>query len=46
MEGSSKLHRLAFGIGQGDFASTEWIGDEVDVRFELKLRPAADAATP
>lgn len=40
MKGTSSLRRLAFGLGQGDWASTEWIGDEVEVRFELKLRPA------
>ncbi|MEX0734004.1 MAG: YceI family protein [Steroidobacteraceae bacterium] len=39
MKGTSSLRRLDFGLGQGDFASTEWVGDEVDVQFELKLRP-------
>jgi polyisoprenoid-binding protein YceI len=43
MKGSASLHRLAFGLGQGDWASTEWVGNEVEVRFELKLRPAAPA---
>lgn len=40
MKGGASLSRLAFGLGQGDWASTEWIGDAVDVRFELKLLPA------
>jgi polyisoprenoid-binding protein YceI len=39
MKGSANLKRLPFGLGQGDWASTEWIGDEVDVRFELTLTP-------
>ncbi len=39
MKGSASLKRLAFGLGQGDWASTEWIGDDVEVRFELKLAP-------
>ncbi len=39
MEGSASLRRLAFGLGQGEWASTEWVGDEVDIRFELRLRP-------
>lgn len=39
MKGGASLKRLAFGLGQGDWASTEWVGDEVDVRFELKLQP-------
>lgn len=40
MKGGATLSRLAFGLGQGDWASTEWVGDPVDVRFELKLQPA------
>jgi len=40
MKGNATLSRLAFGLGQGDWASTEWVGDPVDVRFELELRPA------
>jgi polyisoprenoid-binding protein YceI len=39
MKGTASLERLAFGLGQGDWASTEWVGDDVDVRFELKLAP-------
>ncbi len=39
MKGSAALKRLAFGLGQGDWASTEWIGDDVEVHFELKLAP-------
>jgi polyisoprenoid-binding protein YceI len=41
MKGTANLKRLDFGLGQGDWASTEWVGDEVEVRFELKLRPVA-----
>lgn len=40
MKGSATLQRLAFGLGQGEWASTEWVGDEVEVRFELRLQPA------
>jgi polyisoprenoid-binding protein YceI len=40
MRGTASLKRLPFGLGQGDWASTEWVGDEVDVRFDLKLAPA------
>ena len=39
MKGSATLKRLAFGLGQGDWASTEWVGDEVEIRFDLKLTP-------
>lgn len=41
MKGDTRLRRLPFGIGQGEWQSTEWIGDEVTVRFDLKLKPAA-----
>jgi polyisoprenoid-binding protein YceI len=39
MKGSASLKRLDFGLGQGEWASTEWVGDAVEVRFELKLTP-------
>ena len=45
MKGTADLRRLAFGVGQGEWSSTEWVGDEVGVLFDLKLLPAA-AATP
>lgn len=41
MKGTASLKRLPFGLGQGDWASTEWVGDDVDVRFDLKLAPAS-----
>ena len=41
MKGDAKIRRLPFGVGQGEWQSTEWIGDEVVVRFDLKLKPAA-----
>ena len=37
MTGSASLKRLDFGIGQGEWQSTEWVGDEVVVRFDLTL---------
>jgi len=41
MKGDAAIRRLPFGVGQGEWQSTEWIGDEVTVRFDLKLKPAA-----
>jgi polyisoprenoid-binding protein YceI len=41
MKGSATLRRLEFGVGQGDWASTTWIGDVVDVAFQLQLQKAA-----
>jgi polyisoprenoid-binding protein YceI len=41
LEGSAKLKRLDFGVGQGDWKSTEWVGDAVRISFSLvlKLKP-------
>lgn len=41
MTGTATLRRLEFGVGQGEWATTEWIGDEVEVRFDLELYPSA-----
>jgi len=37
--GSAKLKRLDFGVGQGDWKSTEWVGDAVKINFSLVLKP-------
>jgi polyisoprenoid-binding protein YceI len=39
LEGSARLKRLDFGVGQGDWKSTEWIADAVKVSFSLALKP-------
>ena len=36
--GNARLKRLDFGAGQGDWKSTEWVGDLVKVSFSLALR--------
>lgn len=40
MIGASNLRRLEFGVGQGDWRSTEWLDDGVRVEFDLALRAA------
>ncbi|MEY2920045.1 MAG: hypothetical protein RL261_1350 [Pseudomonadota bacterium] len=40
MIGSSNVRRLEFGVGQGDWRSTEWLDDAVRVEFDLALRDA------
>jgi len=40
MTGSSNIRRLQFGVGQGDWRSTEWLDDAVRVEFDLALRAA------
>jgi polyisoprenoid-binding protein YceI len=39
LEGSAKLKRLDFGVGQGEWKSTEMIGDGVKINFSLLLKP-------
>ena len=39
LSGSAKLNRLDFGVGQGDWKSTETIGDAVKINFTLVLTP-------
>jgi polyisoprenoid-binding protein YceI len=39
LSGSAKLNRLDFGVGQGDWKSTEWVGDAVKISFSLVLKP-------
>jgi polyisoprenoid-binding protein YceI len=39
LDGTAKLKRLDFGIGQGDWKSTEWVADLVKVNFSLVLKP-------
>jgi polyisoprenoid-binding protein YceI len=37
MTGKTLIKRLDFGVGQGDWKSTEWVGNEVAVTFNLRL---------
>jgi polyisoprenoid-binding protein YceI len=39
LDGTASLKRLDFGVGQGDWKSTEWIADAVKVSFSLVLKP-------
>ena len=38
LSGRASVRRLDFGIGQGEWQDTKWLGDEVRIRFELTLR--------
>jgi polyisoprenoid-binding protein YceI len=40
MTGSAVVQRLLFGVGQGDWRSTEWLADAVRVQFDLRLLAA------
>jgi polyisoprenoid-binding protein YceI len=37
MTGQVVIKRLEFGVGQGEWKSTEWVGDEVAIAFTLRL---------
>ncbi len=37
--GRTSVKRLDFGVGQGDWKSTEWVGNEVSVSYSLRLIP-------
>ena len=46
MKGGVTLRRLEYGVGQGDWADTTWLGDPVDVAFDLSLQQDTAAASP
>jgi polyisoprenoid-binding protein YceI len=37
LDGTANLKRLDFAVGQGDWKNTEWVADEVRVKFSLRL---------
>jgi len=37
--GTAAVKRLDFGVGQGDWKSTEWVADAVKISFSLLLKP-------
>jgi cytochrome b561/polyisoprenoid-binding protein YceI len=39
LKGTAAFKRLDFGVGQGEWKSTEWVSDEVQVNFDLHLVP-------
>lgn len=39
LTGAATLQRLDFGVGQGDWKSTEWVGNDVKIAFTLVLVP-------
>jgi polyisoprenoid-binding protein YceI len=38
LRGGTAIRRLDFGVGQGEWRDTAWIGDEVKIRFSLLLQ--------
>ena len=39
LNGKATLRRLDFGVGQGEWKDTEWVGNDVRVEFALRLLP-------
>jgi len=37
LTGGTTIKRLDFGVGQGEWTDTTWVGNDVDIRFELTL---------
>lgn len=44
LSGSTTIKRLAFGVGQGDWRSTEWVSDDVKVTYSVRLLGAPPPA--
>jgi polyisoprenoid-binding protein YceI len=38
LKGTAKIKRLMFGVGQGEWKETTWVGDDVKVQFSLRLQ--------
>jgi polyisoprenoid-binding protein YceI len=36
--GGTTVHRLDYGVGQGEWSDTKWVGNEVRIRFDVTLR--------
>jgi polyisoprenoid-binding protein YceI len=45
MTGATTLRRLDFGVGKGEWESTEWVGNDVKVMFDLRPAPASSSST-
>jgi polyisoprenoid-binding protein YceI len=43
LNGQSTIPRLDFGIGQGQWKSTEWVGNDVTVHYSLQLQTSERA---
>jgi polyisoprenoid-binding protein YceI len=41
LAGETTIKRLDYGVGQGDWKSTEWVGDEVKLQYKVALTKAA-----
>ena len=42
LSGETALKRLDYGVGQGEWKSTEWVGDDVKLQYKVALVKAAN----
>lgn len=40
ISGETTIRRLEYGVGQGDWKSTEWVGDDVKLQYKVPLARA------
>ena len=40
ISGETTIKRLDYGVGQGEWKSTEWVGDEVKLQYKVPLAKA------
>jgi polyisoprenoid-binding protein YceI len=45
LSGELAVKRLDFGIGQGEWTDTQYVGNDVDVTIDVRLRPVAAGET-
>jgi len=41
LTGRTTIRRLDFGVGQGDWKSTEWVGNDVTIDYSVRLAPGS-----
>jgi polyisoprenoid-binding protein YceI len=45
LSGGATIRRLDFGVGQGEWQDTKWVGNDVRIVFELVLKPGTAEAS-
>jgi polyisoprenoid-binding protein YceI len=40
LSGETTIKRLDYGVGQGEWASTEWVGDDVKLTYKVTMTKA------
>ena len=44
LSGGTTIQRLDFGVGQGEWTDTTWVGNAVEIHFDLALSRTAGGA--